>query len=80
MAIRVNFTLPEDVVDALRAEVAERSRSAFVAEAVRYRLEAVREAELEARLEEGYRVTYEEGRQINADWAVTITDGLSDDD
>lgn len=80
MAVRVNFTLPQDLVEALKLQVGERGRSAFVAEAVRLRLAQLERTQLEAELDEGYRLTREEGRQMNADWSPTMADGLSNDD
>ena len=73
MAVRVNFTLPEEVLESLKSNVKERERSSFVAAALRERLANLERERLEAELIEGYQATAEEARTMNAEWeAVTL--------
>ena len=81
MAVRVNFTLPEDLLASLKSNVRERERSAFVADALRKRLADLERQHLEAELIEGYQATAEEDRAINAEWeAITLESWPTDDD
>ncbi len=48
-AKRVNFIFPEEVLEELRRTIPERGRSAFVAEATRLKLMAMRQREALAR-------------------------------
>ena len=73
MAVRVNFTLPEEVLESLKSNVKERQRSSFVAAALREKLVSLERERLEAELIEGYQACAEESRAINAEWeAVTL--------
>ena len=65
---KLNFTIPEDVVEALRTHVSSRKRSAFVSEAVRARLKQIEEEKLKQLLIEGYKVRGEEDKEINKEW------------
>lgn len=81
MAVKVNFTFPENVIELLKQNVRERERSSFVAEAVREKLASVERARLEQELIEGYQVTAEEDAAINAEWeAITMESWPEDDD
>lgn len=80
MAVKVNFTLPEDLVVRLKECVKNRERSAFVAEAVREKLAALERAQLERDLIEGYQVTAAEGAAINAEWEAITMESWPDDD
>ena len=81
MAIKVNFTLPEDVVTRLRYSVRDRERSAFVADAVRTKLAQLEAVRLEAELTEGYQVATGEASAIEAEWgAITMESWPADDD
>ncbi len=81
MAVKVNFTLPEDLLDLLKQNVRNRERSAFVAEALREKLAEQARKQLEAELIEGYQATAKEGARINAEWeAITLESWPEDDD
>jgi hypothetical protein len=41
-ALKLNFTVPEDIARELKTHIGKRKRSAFVAEAVRIRLEELK--------------------------------------
>lgn len=66
--IKVNFTIPEDVVATLKARVGERSRSAFVGAAIRDRLAQLEEDELRQNLIEGYLARREEDAEVSKEW------------
>lgn len=81
MVVKMNFTLPEAVVQRLKAQVRERERSAFVAEAVQAKLTQMESARLELELAEGYQVTAREGAAVDAAWApATLESSPADDD
>jgi hypothetical protein len=65
---KLNFTIPEDVAEALRTQVSSRKRSAFVSEAVRVRLNQIESEKLRKLLAEGYSVRNEEDKEINREW------------
>lgn len=72
-ALKVNFTIPEDVAAALRSRVSKRRRSAFVAAAVAQKLKELEEEQLRHELIEGYQATREEDVAINKEWeAATL--------
>ncbi len=54
-AIKVDFTIPREVDERLRLQVEAGQRSAFVAAAIRERLEALERERMEQLLEKGYK-------------------------
>jgi len=81
VAIKVNFTLPEDVLTRLKDNVGDGERSAFVAAALRTKLAQLEAEKLEAELIEGYQATAKEGAAVNAEWnSITMEGWPSDDD
>lgn len=75
MAIRVNFTVPADLLTRLKESVRDRQRSHFVAEAIQEKLARLEEEKLDAELAEGYRVRAEEGAAVNAEWEAITLEG-----
>ncbi len=72
-SVKVNFTLPEELNEMLKAQISDRKRSAFVAEAIRERLKRIEQEKLRDLLIEGYQARREEDAQINAEWeAITL--------
>lgn len=67
-SLKMNFTVPKDVAEELKNQIGKSKRSAFVTEAVRTRLEELKQSQLCRDLKEGYQVRYEEDSQINAEW------------
>ena len=53
--VRLNITLPADLVRELKEVAGSRKRSQFIASTLRQRIEEIRQAALERVLEEGYR-------------------------
>ena len=71
--VRLNITLPPDVGEALRGI---KNKSAFIAEAIRGRLDKEEHEKLVVALREGYVATKEEDKKINEEWDCTIGDGI----
>ncbi len=66
--IRLNITLPKDLVQDLNELSANRKRSHFIAEAIRHMIEQKRREELERVLEEGYRINEKESRDLSKEF------------
>jgi metal-responsive CopG/Arc/MetJ family transcriptional regulator len=66
--IKLNFTVPEDVATALKTQVSNRKRSAFVSDAVRTRLKELEEEKLNRLLIKGYKARAQESTEIDAEW------------
>ena len=77
-SIRMNITLPNEVVDALNTMVDERKRSAFIAESLRCYIDMLNKKELESNLIEGYQSTKDEGMSISRDFEAVDCEGLDD--
>lgn len=63
---RLNFTVPQDVVEMLRQQVSNRKRSSFVADAIREKLVRLESEQLKKDLIEGYTIRREEDSNINS--------------
>ena len=73
MNVKMTFTIPEDVAQRPRAAIADRRRSAFVASALKQKLEEAEHEQVKALLIQGYVERYEEDRAINEEWeAATL--------
>jgi Arc/MetJ-type ribon-helix-helix transcriptional regulator len=66
--LKLNFTIPEDVAEALKTQVSNRKRSAFVSEAVRARLKELEQNQLKRLLIEGYKARAKESAEIDKEW------------
>jgi hypothetical protein len=75
--LKMNFTVPEDVVEALKTKVEKHKRSAFVAAAVRDRLKQLEAEKLQQSLIEGYQVRNAEDVTINQEWEETTLENWS---
>ena len=73
--LKVNFTIPEDIVAALKVRVGKRRRSAFVATAVREKLNHLEQEQLRQALIEGYLARREEDVEINREWERATLEG-----
>ena len=58
--IRMNITLPRDLVLALDILAGPRKRSLFISEAVRQKIQQIEKQKLDTLLTEGYRVSKQE--------------------
>ena len=66
--LKMNFTVPEDIAEALRARVSRRKRSAFVAAAVLEKLKELEQEQLTLSLIEGYQARRAEDAEVNQEW------------
>lgn len=76
--LKLNFTVPEDVAEALKTQVSKRKRSAFVSEAVRARLKELEEKKLEELLIEGYKAREKESAEIDKEMEYATFENLDD--
>ena len=74
-SLKLNFTVPEDVAEALKARVSKRKRSAFVAAAVLDKLRELEQEQLRRSLMEGYQARREEDTEINKEWEGATLEG-----
>ena len=66
--LKLNFTVPEDVADALKNHVDKRKRSAFVTAAVTEKLKRLEQEQLRQSLMEGYLARHTEDAGVNQEW------------
>jgi metal-responsive CopG/Arc/MetJ family transcriptional regulator len=71
-AIRINISLPREIITELSQEVPPRKRSRFIAEAIKRSLREQRNRSLAAEYEEAA----EEMRRINQELEGSVGDGL----
>ena len=62
--VRLNITIPKNLVLSLNKLTGPRERSSFIAEAIKQRIDQIQKEELNKRLEEGYKATAKENRII----------------
>jgi len=72
--LKLNFTVPADVADELKTHVAKRKRSAFVTEALKAKLEAVKKEHLLCELAEGYQARNSENAELAQEWDNSAAD------
>ena len=65
---KVTLTLPQDLMDTVRKLAPPRSRSKYIARALRYFIEEEEKRILREELIAGYQATAEESTAIAADW------------
>lgn len=70
--LKLNFTVPEDVAEALKARVSKRKRSEFVAAAVRDKLNDLEREQLRKLLTEGYQTRRNEDAEVNQEWEGAV--------
>jgi hypothetical protein len=75
--VKINFTVPEDIAEALKTRIGKRKRSAFVAAAVRDRLKQIEIDNLRQSLVEGYQARCTEDSQINGEWTEATLENWS---
>lgn len=73
--IKVNFTIPADLVAMLKARVGERKRSAFVGVAIRDRLNQLEQEQLKQTLAEGYLARRDEDAEVSREWEGPTLEG-----
>ena len=75
--LKLNFTIPEDIAEALKARISKRKRSAFVAAAVLDKLKELEQEQLGQALMEGYQTRREEDTEINKEWEASTPEEWS---
>jgi metal-responsive CopG/Arc/MetJ family transcriptional regulator len=78
MRVKMTFTIPEEIAHKLKDIVADRQRSAFVADALREKLREAEKKAFEQELIQGYIETREEDRLINEEWEAATLEGWPD--
>ena len=73
--IRLNITIPKDLVMALNKLTGPRKRSRFIAEAIRKQIEQRQKEEMEKILEEGYRTMGGESPNITKEFEIADLEG-----
>lgn len=76
--IRLNITLPKDLVHLIDQMSGPRKRSLFIAEAVQLKLRQTRKEALEKKLAEGYRAGYKESCEISSEFEAVDLEGWDD--
>jgi hypothetical protein len=69
--VKINFTVPKDVAEALKSCVSKCMRSAFVAAAVADKLKELEKEQLRQSLLEGYQARQAEDSEVNQEWEGT---------
>ncbi len=68
-AVRLNITLPKDLVAALNRVTEPGQRNRFITESLKERLARLEKAELERQLVEGYQATARDGVEITKEFS-----------
>lgn len=79
-AVRMNITLPEDVIKLLKDHAGPREQSSFIAESVRMRAEQIKKESLILELKAQYEEATSEALKINNEFENTLNDGINDED
>ncbi len=73
--VRLNITLPEDLAHQLDRLVAPRKKSRFITEALRQRIEKMKNDQIQKLLEEGYKARKAESLAITKEFEPTDLEG-----
>jgi CopG family transcriptional regulator / antitoxin EndoAI len=76
--VRLNITLPKEMLRLVDQISGPRKRSMFIAEAIRLKVKKTREDELEKRMAEGYQAGYRESLGIASDFEDVDLEGWDD--
>jgi CopG family transcriptional regulator/antitoxin EndoAI len=76
--IRLNITLPKDLVHLIDQMSGPRKRSLFIAEAVQLKVRQTKKEALEKKLVEGYRAGYNESREMASEFEAGDLEGWDD--
>ena len=68
--VRLNITIPEDLANQLEEIVPFRKKSKFIADAIKKRLNELKDIELKRQLEEGYKARKGESKDIVKEFEV----------
>ncbi len=73
--VRLNITLPEDLVHQLDKLVGARKKSRFISEALRQRIEKIQNEQMQKLLEEGYKARKAESLAITKEFESVDLEG-----
>lgn len=73
--VRMNITLPAELVRQLEELIHRGNKSRFIAEALKQRIEEIRNEELQYLLEEGYKATKQEEAALIKEFEPIDLDG-----
>ena len=76
--VRLNITLPKDMLRLVDQMSGPRKRSVFIAEAIRLKVKQAREEALEKRMAEGYQAGYQESLDISSEFEDADLEGWDD--
>ena len=74
--VRLNITLPKDLVCMVDRMTGAKKRSMFIAEAIELKVKQTRKETLEKQLAEGYRARQKEGLDISSEFRLVESFGL----
>ena len=73
--VRLNITLPKDLVASLNKIAGPRQRNRFIEDTLIERMESLKKKELEKKLVEGYKMTAKEGIEITKEFETADLEG-----
>jgi len=73
--VRLNITLPKDMVHLIDQMSGPRKRSLFIAEAVQLKVRQAKKEALEKKLAEGYRAGYNQSREMASEFEAIDLEG-----
>ena len=76
--IRLNITLPKDLVHLIDKMSGPRKRSRFIAEAVQLKVRQAQKGSLEKKLAEGYRAGFNDSREMASEFDAVDLEGWDD--
>jgi len=76
--VRLNITLPKDLVHLIDQMSGPRKRSLFIAEAVQLKVRQAKKEALEKKLAEGYRAGYNQSRKMANEFEAIDLEGWDD--
>lgn len=76
--VRINVTLPRELIQIVDGISGARKRSSFIAEAIRFKIEGDKKAELEKQLVEGYQACRKESIEITEEFESADLEGWDD--
>jgi metal-responsive CopG/Arc/MetJ family transcriptional regulator len=73
--IRINVTLPRELIDSVNQIAGPRSRSRLISESLREHIRQIKKNELEKQLEEGYRAAAKESIALAEEFEAVDLEG-----
>ncbi|MCX5847796.1 MAG: hypothetical protein NTW12_15815 [Deltaproteobacteria bacterium] len=73
--VRLNVTLPRDLLESLNQIAGPRSRSRIISESLREYIRQKKKSELEKQMEEGYRASAKESMALAAEFEAVDLEG-----